>query len=88
MLLKVMFSMNNAVIVHLNSQAVEEGARLLTEAKGSYGHGLGEERCSLLSPIIGFRDYSESLSANGQPKPKAIRKNADGQYIAEVFPTG
>ena len=73
---------------HHAIQATEEGAQLLADAKGSYGHGLGEERMSLLSPIQGFREYADSLAAKGKPAPKGISRAANGQYVVEVFPTG
>ena len=69
-------------------QATEEGAILLTDAKGSYGKGLGEERLSILSPVQMFAEYAAACSAGGEPKPKSIRQNDNGQYIAEVFPLG
>ena len=73
---------------HHAIQATEEGAQLLADAKGSYGHGLGEERMSLLSPIQAFREYADSFQAEGEPTPKGITKAANGQYVVEVFPTG
>ena len=69
-------------------QATEDAAALMVKAKGSYGNGLGEERTLLITPIVGLREYAESLEAGGQPKPRRLHQRPDGQYVAEVLPQG
>lgn len=69
-------------------QATEDAAALMVKAKGSYGNGLGEERTLLITPIVGLREYAESLEDGGQPKPRRLHQRPDGQYVAEVLPQG
>lgn len=69
-------------------QATEEAAALMVKAKGSYGNGVGEERSLLITPVVGLREYAESLESNGQLKPRRLYQRQSGQYVAEVLPQG
>ncbi|KXZ52739.1 hypothetical protein GPECTOR_8g131 [Gonium pectorale] len=66
----------------------EELARASTEAKGSYGTGIGEERTALLPVMFGLAEYVSTLKAGGCPPPLALRTRKDGQLVAQVLPAG
>ena len=69
-------------------QAMEDAAKLMAEAKGQYGNGVGEERSLLITPIVALREYAEALEAGGQPQPKKMYHRPDGQAVVEVLPKG
>lgn len=66
----------------------KEGAEAAIKVKGSYGVGLGEEWSVWLTIVWTLRVLAESLEASGQPKPAAVHKRPDGQYVVDVFPNG
>ena len=72
----------------MHGQASEDAAKLMAQAKGSYGAGVGEERLGLVTPIYALREYAETLEAGCQPKPRKLYQRPDGQYVADVLPRG
>lgn len=47
----------------------------------------GEEWISgPMTVVRHLRLYAEALEAGGRPKPPAVRRRADGQYVVDVFP--
>lgn len=69
-------------------QATEGAAKLMAQAKGTYGNGLGDERLLLASIALSIREYAETLEAGGQPTPNKVYQRPNGQYVAEVVPRG
>ena len=60
----------------------------MVEAKDSYGNGLGEERTLLITPVVAFREYAETLEAGGQPPASKVYQRSDGRHVVQVVPQG
>lgn len=69
-------------------EVAKEAAAASTDAKGSYGQGIGEELVVWVPVVSGLREYAETLEAGGSPKPNGLRRRADGQVVVDVFPIG
>lgn len=61
-------------------------AKIGTRYKGSYEGGEGEELATVLPIVNGLLEYHESMLAEGQAPPLALRQRPDGQWVATVWP--
>lgn len=69
-------------------QVCEEAAQAATQAKGSWGFGIGEDLLAWVPVVSALREYAEACEAGGQPRPHGVRRRPDGQAVVDTFPLG